>query len=450
MSEGAVQPVRRRGRVLWPPRHEAVRPHGPGQLRVITPGASTTGGDIGLIVLLALVLPMFGQSFHYMIDVPPAYYLSKAWPALTVLLVPLGLVRMHPPMVRRLLAMFAYVLVITPVVSMLQLGNGLFDALATTAKSWPLTYYFSLLGLLVVLQPRVDQIERALITLGVATFTTMVLLWLVVPASAYQGDNALSKLFVYEIERGNRIYMPMFFGNMFLFWCTRKAVASSAHRWLLLVVAACLVADVLIYKQRTAIATSSLVIVLALATSLPRALRGLVMVAAAGCVVAAVMVVVDGAIADAAKTNLGASYTIRQQSLALALKYMFGDPVRILFGVGSITRFSAVTMADVFGDPKFYLADLGWVGIIFEYGVIGTALIASAMLGSLVVAHRAAADRDPMALALRDSILYVAITSMIYSVIFTPGEYATAAALAYYMARARGTWPPPLQAAATR
>ncbi|PWR25482.1 hypothetical protein DKG74_00445 [Zavarzinia aquatilis] len=390
-----------------------------------------------LVFLFALTLPMFGQSFHYLIDVMPAYYLSKAWPALTLALVPVGIARAKPPLTLLFLLMLAYVLGVTPMVSMIQLGNGLFDGLATTAKSWPLTYYFSLLGLLMVAKPKASQVERALVILGATTFGLMVLLWIVMPASAYQGNNADSKLFMFEFERGYRIYMPMFFGNLFVFWCARQAVAGRGRLWLLGLAVACILAEILIYKQRTAIAVSLLLVGWAVTTALPRQLRSLVILG--GVMAAAVLIfaVATGMIGESAKSNLGGSLTIRQNSLALAFNFMFGDPLRLLFGVGSITRFSAVTMADVFGDAQFFLADLGWVGIMFEYGLLGVLLIASCLLGCLYFAWRNAADGDPMALALRDLILYVSIASIIYSVMFTPGEFATAAALSVYLARRR-------------
>lgn len=435
MTDLAAADGRRRGRIL--------RPAG----RRETPAAPTraelpaaTAGDAPRTLLIALfvaALPMFGQTFHYLIDVLPAYYLSKAWPALTIALVPIGLARVRPPLTLLFLIMLAYVLSFTPMVSMMQLGNGLFDALATTAKSWPLTYYFSLLGLLAVTRPTPAQVERALVILGATTFIMMVFLWIVMPASAYQGNNADSKLFMFEFERGYRIYMPMFFGNLFVFWCARKAVAQPRRLWMLGLVAACILAEVLIYKQRTAIAVSLLIVGWAMVTALPRSLRGLVIVGGVLTVVAAVFAVTTGMLADSAKSSLGGSYTIRQNSLALAFSFMLEDPLRLLIGVGSITRFSAVTMADVFGDSQFFLADLGWVGIMFEYGVIGALLIAGCLLGSLYFAWRNARDGWPMALALRDLILYVSIASIIYSVMFTPGEFATAAALSVYLASRR-------------
>lgn len=431
MTEATVRAVRRRGRILRP----AGLPAQPAPTRTVLPVEEEHRA--ALVLLFALTLPMFGQTFHYLIDVPPAYYLSKAWPALTLVLVPVGLARAKPPLTLPFLVMLTYVLGVTPLVSMIQLGNGLFDAMATTAKSWPLTYYFSLLGLLVLAKPRATQVEGALVILGATTFALMVLLWIVMPASAYHGDNADSKLFMFEFERGYRIYMPMFFGNLFVFWCARQAVARPGRLWLLGIVAACVIAEIMIYKQRTAIAVTLLLVGWALTTALPRQTRGLVVIGGAAAAAALVFAVATGLIGASARDSLGGSLTIRQNSLMLAFDFMFGDPLRLLFGVGSITRFSAVTMADVFGDAQFFLADLGWVGIMFEYGLLGVLLIGGCLLGCLYVAWRNAADGDPMALALRDLILYVAIASIIYSVMFTPGEFATAAALSFYLAGRR-------------
>ena len=119
------------------------------------------------------------------------------------------------------------------------------------------------------------------------------------------------------------------------------------------------------------------------------------------------------------------------------MDYLIAEPLRLVFGVGSITRFSTVTMFDLFGYKHFYLADLGWPGVVFEYGALGSALIAMASFVSLMITQGNAGDRDPLSLALYDIVLYCILTTVVYSVMFTPGETATATALSIYLFRMR-------------
>ena len=430
MSDGVADTgIRRRGRVLRPVRVSA---------RVITEAGGQVAGDSAAkVAVLLFVLPMFGQTFHYIFDVPPLYFLSKGWPGLTAPLILIGLSRGRLPATPLFLFMLAYVLAFTPLLSMINLGNGVFDALATTAKALPMTYYFSLSGLLILMKPTARTIERLLFALGIATYFAMVFMWVTVPASWYASDAVSSKIFVYEIERGYRIYMPMFFGNLFLFMCVRYALARPKLRWLLVAVPICLAIDILIYKQRTAIGCAVLVVGLGIVAGMPRGLRNLAWTAGLALAATIVFVVLTGSIDEGFSQTFGGSLSVRQTSIALAVDYLIAEPLRLVFGVGSITRFSTVTMFDLFGYKHFYLADLGWPGVVFEYGALGSALIAATSFMSLMITQGNAADRDPLSLALYDIVLYCILTTVVYSVMFTPGETATATALSIYLFRMR-------------
>lgn len=436
MSERAVPDSYRRGRILRPQRAwPATAPDGTPPNAVEGPREAV--GSLGKSLILLAVLPMFGQSFHYIFDVAPLYFLSKGWPGLTAPLVLIGLSRARLPATPLFLFMLAYVLAVTPLLSMINLGNGVFDALATTAKALPMTYYFSFSALLILLHPSRATIERLLFGLGIATFVIMLVLWGVVPAGWYANDMVSSKLFVLDEERGFRIFMPMFFGNLFLFLCVRHAMADPRRRWLLGVAVVCLLLEIWIYKQRTAIGCAFLVMGLGVVGGLPKGLRGLAWTTGLALAATLVFVVVSGALTEGFTSTFGGSLTVRQNSMALAVDYLIADPLRLIFGIGSITRFSTVTMFDLFGYKHFYLADLGWPGVLFEYGAIGTALIIATSVVSLRVTQKNAASGDPLLLALHDMVLYCILVTVVYSIMFTPGEPATATALSIYLYRLR-------------
>jgi len=169
------------------------------------------------MIPLLLVLPMFAQIFHYMIDINSLYLLSKAW---AVLMLPLALYAIFG-LRSRFAAVYLIVLIygmgVTPVLSMLWLGNSMSDAIINSVKIWSLTYYFSLLGLLVVLEPTPETLIKAINRLGVATVIVMWVLWFTAPQRWYSGDPHVSRLFLAEYERGNRIYFPMTFAWLSMF-----------------------------------------------------------------------------------------------------------------------------------------------------------------------------------------------------------------------------------------
>lgn len=411
---------RRRGRILSPLRAAAPR-------RAL-PRSLTT------LILLA-ALPLFGQSFHYLVDVPPLYALSKSWPVLTIPLAVYAMAQIELPFKSLCIALLAYLVAITPAVSMVQLGNGLTDAMATTVKVWPFAYYFSLAALLTLLRPTLPQVRGTLIALGAGTFVVMLALWLVVPPEAYATDPLKSKLLMYDFERGYRIFMPMFFGVLFLFYLSRRFCAYREW-WTLPLLLTGLLLMVLIYKQRTVLGGVVLVVGFAMITSA----RGWWRILAVGGALLATVVlaaVYSADVVDRAEQMLGASLSIRQNSIALALDFLEVTPWRWLLGVGAITRFSSVTLADILGSDQFYLADIGWIGVVFEYGVIGAVLIAAFYVAALRVARKSATGDDPMTQALGDYVLFALATSTIYSVVFTPGEVASVMALALFWRTAR-------------
>ncbi len=383
-----------------------------------------------VVLILLAALPLFGQSFHYMVDVPPLYALSKIWPALTIPLAIYALAQIELPSKALSVTLLAYLVAVTPAVSMIQLGNGFSDAMATTVKVWPFAYYFSLAALLTLLRPTIPQVRGTLIALGAGTFVVMLALWLVVPPEAYATDPLKSKLLMYDFERGYRIFMPMFFGVLFLFYLARRFCAYREW-WTIPLFLIGLMLMVLIYKQRTVLGGVVLVAGFAMITS-ARGWWRILAVSAALAAAVLLVAVYSVILADRAEQMLGASLSIRQKSVALALDFLEVTPWRWLLGVGAITRFSNVTLADILGSEQFYLADIGWIGVVFEYGVIGAVLIAAFYVAALRTARKSGTDDDPMTKALGDYVLFALATSTVYSVVFTPGEVASVMALALF------------------
>ncbi len=381
-------------------------------------------------LVLLIALPLFGQSFHYVVDLPPTYYLSKAWPILTLPLAVYALVTMRLPWAWLYGALIAYVLGLTPLLSMIYLGNGLLDALVTTAKSLPFLYYFAGAGMLALLRPSQDQIRRAIVVLGIGTFLLMGFLWLVVPATAYRIDAAESKLFLYETERGYRIFMPMFFGILTMLYLARRLIM---RRDLLagLGVLIGFALLILIFKQRTVI----LSVAITIAWIMFRCSRGwvrAVLLATGATAAIALGILVFGPLLARLEMALGASLSIRQMSIQLAIDYIQGHPLVLMFGAGSITRLSQNTLSMLLGNAHFYLADIGWLGIIFEYGVVGAALILSTYLATLRQAAITPPRDEPFVRAFGDYVIYMLLTSAVQSVVFTPGEVSLIMALLVY------------------
>lgn len=399
------------------------------------PSASPGGGrQLGGILALLVLLPMFAQCFHYMTDIPPLYILSKVWPFLTLPFAVWALMSLDVPFRALQVSTLFWLLAVTPVIGILHLGNGFVDAMATTAKVWPFTYAFSALGVLVLLHPGGRTLRGVILGLGLGTYVVMALLWVAVPVSAYGGGDLETKLFMNDVERGYRIYMPMFFGILLVLYLNRSAWIRFAW-WKPIAIAGAFILLLTIYKQRLAIAGAVLAVVVGSILRMTRwraaAFTGLGLLCGAGGMV----VLIRAQMTAELQTTLGASLAVREVSMATAWTYISADPIRWIFGVGGTTRLGDVTLGRLFNNPMFFLTDIGWLGVLFEYGLIGVILILLIHFAALRHALRRAPPDDALAQALADYVVYLLAVSFVYSVVFTPGELMTVVALSSYLAR---------------
>lgn len=431
----------RRRKVVMPLRQQQPRPH-----------VRPRGSGISRTATLALIftLPFFAQVFHYLNELPPPYYLSKAWPFLMFPLSLYGAIRLRLPGRDLFLVLLAYLLGFTPLVSIIQLGNGLFDALTTTVKAWPFTYYSAVAALLVLLALPPERVRAVVVGYGIATFVLLVLLYTLAPRSWYVTNPEDGKLLQYDVDRGRRVYMSMFFGMIFIFYMGRSFIMEG-RIFRLLLVPTCLLIQVLTYKQRTAIAAAVLITAYGMVMALPDRLRrlaigvGLALAVPVLAFAGMKLGLFGGSGWDSLQHSLGGSLSVRQNSFALAIRYLGDHTERWTFGVGATTRFGSVTLSDIFGYDQFFIADLGWLGVIFEYGVIGAVLILAVHAWAFVATlKRGLAARDPFVLALSDYVLYLILTSSVYSLVFLPGELGVALALAVYLTSTQDRPPPPI------
>jgi hypothetical protein len=428
MRPAPLRPAR--GHILSPPRGAKLGP------------ASTSAAQplAGQGLLLACALPMFAQCFQYMTDIPPLYMLSKVWPFLLLPAFVWAVASFRMPYKALHLANLFWLLAVTPAMGIIQLGNSFPDAMATTVKVWSFTYAFSAAGILVLLHPDAATLRRILLGLGAGTFVLMLGLWIIVPASAYGGGDLATKLFMTDVERGYRIYMPMFFGILLILYLNRSMMQRFAM-WKFVAMGICFILMLTIYKQRAAIAGVLLAAAIGACLSLRRwRVAAFSALALFGTIAIAVLLIRMQGAAEL-KSGLGNSLAVREVTVGQAWAYISAEPLRWLLGVGGTTRLGEVTLGRLFNNPMFFLTDIGWLGVLFEYGAIGVILMLSVHFAGLRLAMKWSRPDDPLSQAFADYIVYLLATSFVYSVVFTPGELMTIMALSYYFARVRAGTP---------
>ena len=391
-----------------------------------------TGEPTWAAALLILALPMFGGVFAYVVDAPPLYLLAKAWPILTVPLALFAIWRLNPPYQPLLLAACAWLLGVTPFISVTQLGNDVFGALASTAKIWPLTGTLGAAASLWLIRPGSRDLTKGIVVLAAVTFGFLVGAWLFAPDALFQQGIEDTKVFLSDAERGRRINAPMMFGILALFLINRSFWRRPAI-WKAVLIGLGLVAMILAYKQRAQIGGTIVGLGLGALLGLRR-WQGPAMMMATAIVVAAAAPLVLWLGQDAVD-SLGGSLSMRQIEAEHALAFLNDEPWRWITGVGSATRVGNVTLGDIVGTPFFFPSDLGWLGVVFEYGVIGAGLMLALHLLAIRMAWEAAQRGLLIGAAVLDYAIFLLVVSPVVSVVLSPGELATVLALSWWLVR---------------
>ncbi|MBK7704081.1 MAG: hypothetical protein IPI34_14955 [bacterium] len=226
--------------------------------------------------------------------------------------------------------------------------------------------------------------------------------------------------------------MPMLFGMIFLFYLARR-FCQQREWWTVVLLVLAFASLLMVFKQRISIMAAVIVVYAVIVSSTEGMLRRF-LVAVGLLMASGVVAMLSGSLAEQFAESLGGSLSVRLRSIGNAIDYLGEDPIRWLFGVGGTTRFSTTTLADIFGDKHFFLADIGWLGIVFEYGLVGAAMLFAVYFGGLLFTWQTARiDGRPLIRALADYTFFLFLTSAVYSFVFTPGELATIVAVAAYL-----------------
>ncbi|WGM31915.1 hypothetical protein [Brevundimonas sp. NIBR11] len=399
---------------------------------VVSEAVTKAGDPVWPTLTLILTLPMFGGLFFYVVDAPPLYLLAKAWPVVTAPLTLYAAWRLNPPHHPFVLAACAWLLGVTPFVSVIQLGNDVFGALTSTVKIWPLTGALGLAAVLSLIRPTARDLTRVVVVLAILTFGFLVGAWLFAPDVLFQQGIEDTKVFLNDAERGRRINAPMMFGILALFLINRSFWRRPAL-WKAVLIGLGVVALVLAYKQRAQIGGTVVGLGLGALLSLRRWQGPAMMMTAAVVIAAAIPVTL--CLGQGAVDSLGGSLSMRQIEAEHALAFLNDQPWRWIMGVGSATRVGNVTLGDIVGTPFFFPSDLGWLGVVFEYGAIGAALMLALHLVAIRMAWRAAQSGEVISAAVFDYALFLLIVSPVVSVVLSPGELATVLALSWWLIR---------------
>ena len=385
----------------------------------------------GVMAVLLLALPMFGQVFHYMKDLLPLWSLSKAFPVLSMPLA--AVVFRHPtvPMTRQVILSFLWLALVPSFAGIFYFDQDFFTGITAQVKLLPMMYFFSLLGLLLLLQPTLRELTAGFLICGVVTFVCLVILWAVIPQRWYEEHYVAggSPLFTAD-NRGNRIRMPMYFGIIFIFYHYRRFLRRPRFGALLAVAVGVALTLELVKTRAMLVGIGGVLVLNGFFTT-----RGFLRYAVSSGALAAVAGMFSfGYLRTVFRTDPASGFDVRWQTVLKATAFLGSDPLRWLLGVGTISPTSKASLSAFF-DHFFFLADITWLGIVFEFGLVGALLFLVYELRGMLFYQRALRPRiDSHFLgSLQDYLLYVLLISNLYPPTLTPGETAVILAIYAYV-----------------
>ena len=381
------------------------------------------------VLVLALVLPIFGQSFHYVKSVPALWALSKAFPIMSLPLCLALFGGARPIGSRQVMITFVWLTLVPTFLSLWSFQQTFFVALTSQVKLLPILYFFSFLGLLRWLRPTGKEIGAAFLIAAAVTFALLLVVWRLAPQSAYTlhynvGDAPL----LGADARGNRIRMPMFFGIIGIFYAYRRFLSGYRPPWLVAAVAGFALIFWLVRMRSIILGVAVVAAINAFLTAGMRVRLMLVaLIPFAGLALFSVPLV-----ASIFSTDRSFAFDVRWISTVKAIDFLGTNPLRWIFGVGSISPVDPAGMMTYF-NHFFFLADITWMGILFEFGLIGACLIMALPVRGILIFQQVRRVRDdPFVAALQDYLLYAIIISEMFPMTLAPGELTVIMAIGVY------------------
>lgn len=124
-----------------------------------------------------------------------------------------------------------------------------------------------------------------------------------------------------------------------------------------------------------------------------------------------------------------ASVVSRRITANIIISEFIKSPANVFFGFGNLSTYFNDGFESLYG-PHFWLTDVGWLGLLYEYGLFGVILIVILMFRMVQHAGRLAKLRSPFFNAMRDLVWVILLISIIAPwIIYYSGVTATLLAI---------------------
>lgn len=329
--------------------------------------------------LLAVVWVFFFQVPFYVSDLPGLYAVSKVGitaVSILLLLVVLGALavsRFSVPNWGFVIVTCGVLLTVSTLSSLHWFGQNPLDGIAGQTKVLAGSYFFGVVGLLSLMRIRLTEVRTSVL---VAAWVVLALAYALsfgaefLPASLTADGE--SRLLRYDEIRGTRVILQVFLIEILMFYEWRRFLSRGFRGTRHLVVIGLGMSFIgILAGQRTESVSVLVVILIVSVVGSGRAFvrLGGGLLAISGAVALATLI---GAFGRSALLAAGA---VRVGTAQQILSVLGEVPSRWTFGMGNLSRVSGgQTFQDLYG-TAFWPTDVGWLGVVFEFGLLGSALV---------------------------------------------------------------------------
>lgn len=386
-------------------------------------------------ILIGITLIIIFQLFFYVKDFQFLHLFSKIVPTILGLLIFIFSIKYYSSIkaAKYLILYFIVIVLLSIIFSYLRFGQPLMFGLAAQLKIFTVFYFFLIFHLLNKMNIEPVRIQNIFIGLGmISIFIYFYINLTLDPKSVWTKESSI----VVSDTKGFRFRFKSVFICILLFQSVYHLLNKSGNkiRYFIFAIVG-LLYFVVFAKQRVELIAILLVLTFMLLKSKSRALR-LLTFSSASVVVFLIIGSLDEIFLSLFpnKTNLG----VRGNSIADVVDFISNNDFSVIFGSGSLYSGWNQGFSAAFGD-NFFVSDIGWVGVLFESGLIGVFLV----LGLYYVTYKSINSAIKVCdLPLLHAFKYYVICRFIMSIVvptlpFYTGMFAAIIGISIYLTTKR-------------
>lgn len=338
--------------------------------------------DVLKTVFLSLSLIFFFQCFYYIKDVYSIYIFNKIFFGIFCLALSCFyfLKSIQKNKARKidywLLFIFLYLVISSIITTNWIFGQPIFDGLMGQAKLTGIFYYFAIMVFLSALRIDIKKMTNSILILGAISITVFFVLSFLLKNNFILGESTLFvkhsqvKGFYFKFPLKIFVELSLYFYLISAILDKKKRIQNICFSLIILFILS------FYFKQRLSMFYTYIGCFLILFKYSSRKIKIFIIFLFVSMVVFYSLMFFSEHSYFSYKSN---TMGVRFNTLSIIFNEIGNNPMRILFGYGNLSYSWTTTWHTLFG-KTFFISDVGLIGIIFEFGIIGTLIIYLTML----------------------------------------------------------------------